>query len=36
MTVNDIIAIVLMVAVVGIVLWDMHKNREHEENEPRE
>jgi hypothetical protein len=30
---NDIIAIVLMVAVVGIVLWDMHRNKE---NEPRE
>jgi hypothetical protein len=33
MTINDIIAIVLMVAVVGIVLWDMHRNKK---NEPRE
>ena len=28
MTTNEIIAIVLMVAVVGIVLWDMHRNKE--------
>ena len=28
MTINEIIAIVLMVAVVGIVLWDMHRNKE--------
>lgn len=33
MTSNEIIAIILMVAVVGIVLWDMNKNKE---NEPRE
>ena len=33
MTINEIIAILLMVAVVGIVLWDMHRNKE---NEPRE
>ena len=33
MTINEIIAIVLMVTVVGVVLWDMHKNKE---NEPRE
>jgi hypothetical protein len=32
MTVNEIIAIVLMIAVVGIVLWDMYRNKE---NEPR-
>jgi hypothetical protein len=30
---NEIVAIVLMIAVVGIVLWDMHRNKE---NEPRE
>ena len=36
MTVNEIIAIVLMIAVVVIVLWDMYKNGEYEENEPRE
>jgi len=36
MTINDIIAIVLMIAVVGIVLWDMHKNRVSKEDEPRE
>jgi hypothetical protein len=29
---NDIIAIVLMVAVVGIVLWDIHKNGIGEED----
>jgi hypothetical protein len=28
MTTNEIIAIVVMVAVVGIVLWDMHRNKE--------
>jgi hypothetical protein len=33
MIVNEIIAIVLMIAVVGIVLWDMYRNKE---NEPRE
>ena len=33
MTINEIVAIVLMVAVVGVVLWDMNKNKE---NEPRE
>jgi len=26
MIINEIIAIVLMIAVVGIVLWDMNKN----------
>ena len=30
---NEIVAIVLMVAVVGIVIWDMHRN---EKDEPRE
>jgi hypothetical protein len=33
MTTNEIISIIVMVAVVGIVLWDMHRNKE---NEPRE
>ena len=32
MAINEIVAIVLMVAVVGIVLWDMNRNKE---NEPR-
>jgi hypothetical protein len=36
MTINEIIAIVLMITVVGVVLWDMYKNREYEENEPKE
>lgn len=35
MTLNEIIAVLFTVAVVGIVLWDMHKNGEDEENEPR-
>jgi len=30
MTVNEIIAIIVMVTVVGVVLWDMHKNGENE------
>jgi hypothetical protein len=33
MITNDIIAIVLMIAVVGVVLWDMYRNKE---DEPRE
>ncbi len=33
MTMNEIVAIVLMVAVVGAVLWDMYRN---EKDEPRE
>ena len=33
MTMNEIVAIVLMVVVVAIVLWDMHRN---EKDEPRE
>jgi hypothetical protein len=33
MTMNEILAIVLMITVVGIVLWDMYRNKE---NEPRE
>jgi FtsZ-interacting cell division protein ZipA len=33
MTMNEIVAIVLMIAVVAIVLWDMHRNKK---NEPRE
>ena len=36
MTMNEIVAIVLMVAVVAIVLWDMHKNKLGEEDESRE
>jgi hypothetical protein len=30
MTMNEILAIVLMITVVGIVLWDMYKNKENE------
>jgi len=33
MSINEIIAVILMVSVVGIVLWDMHRNKE---DEPRE
>jgi len=33
MTINEIIAIVLMIAVVAIVLWDTYRNKE---DEPRE
>jgi hypothetical protein len=33
MTMNEIIAIIVMIVVVGIVLWDMHRNKE---DEPRE
>jgi len=29
MTINQIIAIVLMITVVGVVLWDMHKNKDN-------
>ena len=36
MTSNEIIAVVLMVAVVAIVLWDIHKNGLGEEDDPRE
>lgn len=36
MTINEIIAIIIMVTVVGIVLWDIHKNRVSKEDEPRE
>jgi len=32
MTIDEIIAVIVMVAVVGIVLWDMNRNKE---NEPR-
>jgi hypothetical protein len=28
MTINEIIATIVMVVVVGIVLWDMHRNKE--------
>jgi hypothetical protein len=28
LTINEIIAVIVMVAVVGIVLWDMHRNKE--------
>jgi len=31
MTINEIIAIVLMITVVGVVLWDMHKNKDNNE-----
>jgi hypothetical protein len=27
-TINEIIAVIVMVVVVGIVLWDMHRNKE--------
>jgi len=33
MSIDEIIFTVVMIAVVGIVLWDMHRNKE---NEPRE
>lgn len=26
MTINEIVAIIVMITVVGVVLWDMHKN----------
>lgn len=29
MTINEIIAVVVMVTVVGIVLWDIHKNKDN-------
>jgi hypothetical protein len=32
MTVNEIIAVVVMVTVVGLVLWDIHKNGIGEED----
>jgi len=28
MTVNEIIFAIIMITVVGIVLWDMHNNKE--------
>jgi hypothetical protein len=28
MTTNAIISIIVMIAVVGIVLWDMHRNKD--------
>ena len=36
MTINEIIAVIVMVTVVGIVLWDMHKNGVSKKDEPRE
>lgn len=36
MTSNEIIAVVVMIAVVGLVLWDIHKNGLGEEDDPRE
>lgn len=36
MTIDEIIFIVFLCVVVGIVLWDMHKNGVSKENEPRE
>ena len=29
MTINEIIAIIVMIAVVGVVLWDMNKNKDN-------
>ena len=28
MTINEIIFAIVMIAVVGIVLWDIHRNKE--------
>lgn len=36
MTINEIIAVIVMVIVVVIVLWDVHKNGIGEEDDPRE
>ena len=36
MTINEIIAIIVMVTVVVIVLWDVHENGIGEEDDPRE
>ena len=33
MTVDEIIFTIVIITVVGIVLWDMHRNKD---NEPRE
>ena len=33
MTTNEIISILVMVAVVVIVLWDIHRNKENEPGE---
>ena len=33
MTTNSIIAIVVMVTVVLVVLWDMHNNKENDSGE---
>jgi hypothetical protein len=33
MTIDEIIFAIVMITVVGIVLWDMYRNKE---NEPRE
>jgi hypothetical protein len=30
MTMKEISAIIVMIVVVGIVLWDMHRNKEDE------
>lgn len=29
MTINEIIAVIVMVTVVGVVLWDMNKNKDN-------
>jgi hypothetical protein len=29
MTINEIIAVIIMVSVVGVVLWDMHSNKDN-------
>ena len=33
MTINELIAVMVMVTVVGIVLWDIHKNGIGEEDD---
>jgi hypothetical protein len=30
MTIDEIIAIIVMVTVVGVVLWDIHRNKDNE------
>lgn len=29
MTINEIVAIIVMITVVGVVLWDMNKNKDN-------
>ena len=33
MDINKIIAIVVMIAIVGVVLWDMNKNKNKDNND---